>query len=185
MATIHVLQCHIANDINGNIEVLKSKLLETLEHVDGEIWMTPNAEFGTKSVDIILVGYLKYYGSEKKNYSFVTTVEVKHHCIDQLYVEENKIYAKYSDYVKCINEDVLTHKHLVNKTLSKVFKNTPHVSSLIWLDKIVEGDLPSIDSPDIIAADFSAESLLNKIIREATHSEEEITAISKMLCKEN
>ena len=58
MATIHTSQCHINNDIHCNISILKAKLLETLEHVDEQIWIIPDAEFKNDSlvasVDIVL-----------------------------------------------------------------------------------------------------------------------------------
>lgn len=189
MATIHTTQCHTTNHINSNIDILKTKLQETLEDIDGQIWIIPDAVFSTEShqisVDIVLVGYLKGYGSDKKNYSFVTAVEVKHHSIEGLSLKGDKLFAEYHNGVINVTNQSYMQKISVAEALNKTNTNPPYVSSLIWLDNISTSELQSITLPDIITADFSAENLLNKIIREATHSEEEVAAMAEILCKGN
>ena len=186
MATIHLSQslCH-----NHNVDTLKVKLQEALENVGGQVWIIPEAELRTDShvvsVDIILIGYLKGYGSDKKNFSFVTTVEVKHHLTDKLYVEGDKLFTKYADHVTNVTDQSQTQKYTVIQAIKNATTYSPYVTSLIWLDSINEEDTQSLAGLEtsIIGADFSAEDLLNKIIIESAHTEEEMAAIAELLGK--
>ena len=186
MATIHTSQspCH-----NHNVDTLKVKLQEALENTGGQVWIIPEAEFITDShvvsVDIILVGYLEGYGSDKKNFSFITTVEVKHHNADALYIKGEKVFVKYTGHDACATDQINIQKYTVAHVLSSAFTHPPYVSSLIWVDHITTSQLQTVSSPEIITADFSVEDLLNKIICEAEHTEEEMTAMAESLCKYN
>ena len=183
MATIHTFH---SQHHEGHINILKAQLQEGLGNVDGQIWIIPEVIIDRKPVDIILVGYLKEYGCDKKNYSFVTTVEVKHHLTDKLYVEGDKLFTKYADHATNVTDQSQTQKYTVIQAIKNATTCSPYVTSLIWLDSINEEDLQSLAGLEtsIIGADFSAEGLLNKIIIESAHTEEEMAAIAELLGKE-
>lgn len=186
MATIHISQslCH-----NHNVDTLKVKLQEALENVGGQVWIIPEAELRTDShvvsVDIILIGYLKGYGSDKKNFSFVTTVEVKHHPIDSVHIEEDELFVTYSGHQARVTNQINMQNIMVVQALNNALTRPPHVSSLLWLDNISTSELQHVTSPEIITANFSAEDLLNKIIIESAHTEEEMASMAEYLCKDN
>lgn len=182
MATINTSQS-IYHD--HNVDILKAKLQDALVNVKGQIWIIPGAVFKNDShvvsVDIIMIGYLKGYGNDKKNFSLATTIEIKHHPIESLFVKEEELCVKYSGYAASLKAQINMQNTAVVGFLNNVLTRPMYVSSIIWFDNVSKSELQYIDSTDIITADFNAEDLLNKIIHEATLSEDEIVALSELL----